>query len=113
MFLLFKCGDGLKIFNNVSIEKLSVGLQRFILSRSTSKCKHTFIYISDMEGEGWGVGRGQPHPLCQLGGGGPSFSLSPLEITDHVGLEKEKKRNHQPSVSSHTTRHFFYQTAHV
>ena len=38
-----------------------------------------------------GVGRGQPHPLCQLGGGGPPFSLSPLEITDHDGLEKEKK----------------------
>ena len=62
-----------------------------------------------------GVGRGQPHPLCQLGGGGGGspFSLSPLEITDHDGLEKEKKRNHQPSVSSHAMRHFFYQTAHV
>ena len=40
-----------------------------------------------------GVGRGQPHPLCQLGGGGPPFSFSPLEITDHDGLEKEKKES--------------------
>ena len=66
MFLLFRCGDGLKIFNNVSIEKLSVGLQRFILSRSTSECKHIFIYISDMEGEGWGWEVDSPTPYASL-----------------------------------------------
>ena len=82
MFLLFRCGDGLKIFNNVSIEKLSVGLQRFILSRSTSKCKHIFIYISDMEGEGWGWEVDSPTPYASLEEAVPLFPFSP--------------RNHRP-----------------
>ena len=77
MFLLFRCGDGLKIFNNVSIEKLSVGLQRFILSRSTSKCKRTFIYISDMEGEGWGWEEDSPTPYASLEEAVPPFPFLP------------------------------------
>ena len=55
-----------------------------------------------------GVGRGQPHPLCQLwGGGGPPFSFSPLEITDHDGLEKERKKGITNQVCLHMPRDIF------
>ena len=49
-----------------------------------------------------GAGCGQPHPLCQFGGGGPPFSLSPLEVTDHGGVEKEKKKGITNQVCLHT-----------
>ena len=70
----------------------------------------------NLGGEGWGWEVTSPAPYASLGGEGdvksPLFP-SPLEVTDHDGLEKEEKKNHQPSVSSHATRYFLYRTAHA
>ena len=77
MFLLFRCGDGLKIVNNVSIEKLSVGLYCPGALQNVST-----PHISDMEGEGWGWEGDSPTPYASLEEAVPLFPFSP--------------RNHRP-----------------
>ena len=76
---------------------------------SSSNAVARLLIWRNQGGEGWGWEVVMPAPYASLGGWDVKspFSLSPLEVTDHRGLEREKKRI--------TTQvlYFFYRTAHA